>query len=272
MADNYVVLRASPDWRNFDIEQTRPFCRNAGLPEDLIIRFVEHWERTFALDYREFRHQMKQITLRSISACRTSRFLGSIELGDVLSDDDLFLFMDDDDWVAPTLFDVLRGCETPADGFLWSSIGLGKNFAVRPIEKRAPLLQKRLLNDVIYTNNYCVTGQAIRRLGIQALFEHSRAQESLNDKQFSPQKIAHYLSCANKHPCSTVFIQFNSETPEILEHLRETIAGIADEQKDAKLDADTHWVAPYLRQFETVVRRSLLTTTSGDGRRIGQLS
>jgi hypothetical protein len=38
------------------------------------------------------------------------------------------------------------------------------------------VLQKRTLQDVVYTNNYSVTGRALKRLGIQAIFEHYRAQ------------------------------------------------------------------------------------------------
>jgi hypothetical protein len=258
MPQNYLVLRASPEWLAFDMEETRPFCRKCNAAEDLIIRFAERWRSTFALDYREFRHEMKEIALRSIFACRNCLFLKSPgELPPNLSDDDLVMFMDDDDWIAPGLFESLRSCGEPGDGFLWRSVLLGRFYA-GPAENRGEaILQKRRLDDVVYTNNYCVTGSAVRRYGVAALFEHMHAQQCANEGRLSLRKITPCLSCTNKHPCATTFILFNEKMPEVAERLRETVGRISDEVGNVKPDAETLWMAPYLDALAAVLRRNL---------------
>ena len=40
MAANYIVLRGGVDWLNFDLEQSRVFCRTHGLADDVVIRFA----------------------------------------------------------------------------------------------------------------------------------------------------------------------------------------------------------------------------------------
>jgi hypothetical protein len=122
---NYIVMRASPDWLNFDLEESRPFCRRLRLREDLIIEFAERWRRTFGISYGEIRHELKAITLGAIAATRDCRLGGAADLDDP-ADDDLFVFIDDDDWSAPHLFEALRSMETPSDGWFWGSVFLGK--------------------------------------------------------------------------------------------------------------------------------------------------
>jgi hypothetical protein len=258
MAENYIVLRKSPDWLHFDLDESRAFCRNVGLPEDTIVRFAAHWRQNFALDYRQVRHEMKEIAVASISACRRSRFLRTIDHLEHFSpnDDDFIFFTDDDDWVAPNLFEIIRSYE-PHDGMLWGSIFLGKMYADTPREKRGtPALQKRQLDDIVRTNNYCVTGRALRRLGLPAVFEHYHAEEALLKGNFLPQKISSYLSCANKHPCCTVSIQYNADTLEFRERLRETIISYARELEEIRLDADTLWISPYLHRLGGIMRRA----------------
>jgi len=256
LANNYVVLRASPDWLHFNLDDSRAFCRNIGLPEDLMIGFADMWQRTFGMDFRNFRHEMKQIALATVAACRDCELLTSFDLPMEPADNDLFVFMDDDDWIAPDLFEALRTFEMPLDGFLWGSLFLGKFLVDIPrIPLGSPALVKRALHNIVTTNNYAVTGRALKRLGIQAICEHYRAQDKLNTGAFQPHNVAPYLSCANKHPCCTVWAKFN--LPHLSEGLRPPIAAYAEALRAIQLDHDTIWIAPSLRHLEAVVSRCL---------------
>lgn len=160
------------------------------MPDDLILDLANMWRRTFGMDFREFRHEMKQIALATMAACRNCYLLTSFHPPSEPGADDLFVFMDDDDWISPGLFDMLRANETPQDGFLWGSIYLGKLLVDLPGHPvGSPVLQKRKLQDIVYTNNYAVTGLAVKRLGIQTIFEHGDAQKNLDIGAFRPQKI-----------------------------------------------------------------------------------
>jgi len=258
MPGNYIVLRASPNWLDFNLEDSRAFCRRHRLPTNLVIQFAERWDQTFALDYRKFRHEMKEIALGTFAAARDSHLIHLTELGSSPSDDDLFLFTDDDDWVAPNLFEVLRTDSTPQDGFLWGSIFLGKFLVDLPgMKVGTPVLQKRRHEDVIYTNNYCVTGRAIKRLGLRATLEQDKAQLNFDYARFLPRRIPPYLSCANKHPCSTIWVHYNWKVPGFLGQLRETVGGFVQELTHVEPDSETLWTTPFLDRLKTVMERCL---------------
>lgn len=208
------------------------------------------------MSFREFRHEMKQIALATIEACRHCQFLRTSDLPAEPADDDLFVFMDDDDWISSGLFDVLRAQNMPRDGFLWGSIYLGKFVVDLPgISAASPAVKKRPLDNTVYTNNYSVTGRALKRLGKEAIFEHGRAQQQRDAGDFQPKKIPPYLTCANKHPACTVSAQYNFKN--LSEGLRPMVAGYAEALRDIQLDQDTLWIAPYLRRMEAVVSRCL---------------
>jgi hypothetical protein len=268
MSRNFIIMRASPDWLNFDLEETRAFCRGLGQREDLIIEFADRWRQTFGITYSELRHEMKAITLAAIAATRDCQLGGMSELIDP-ANDDLFVFMDDDDWTAPHLFEVLRSLPTPQDGWLWGSIFLGSFLVDVPGTEDAPgraagtpALQKRALHDFLYTNNYAVTGRCVKQLGPHALFDHMDGQQALRAGKFAPLKLASYLSCTNKHPWCTMAILSNSRSPSFLERLYPMLVGYAHEINSAELDNDTRWISSHLDRLRACVVRTLASAAS----------
>jgi hypothetical protein len=265
MSRNFIIIRASPDWLNFDLEETRAFCRSLGQREGLIIEFADRWRQVFEVTYCELRHEMKAITLDTIAATRHCE-LGKIsDLADP-ADDDLFVFMDDDDWTAPHLFEALRSLTPAEDGWFWGSIFLGSFSVDVPGTEDAPgrtagtpALQKRALHDFLYTNNYAVTGRCVRRLGLHALFNHMDAQQALRTGGFKPLKVGAYLSCANKHPWCTMAIASNSQSPDFFQRLYPMIVDYAHALRPVELDGDTRWIKPYLDRLGACVARTLST-------------
>jgi hypothetical protein len=265
MSRNFIIIRASPDWLNFDVEETRAFCRGLGQREDLIIEFADRWRQVFEVTYCELRHEMKAITLDTIAATRRCE-LGKIsDLADP-ADDDLFVFMDDDDWTAPHLFEALRSLAPAEDGWLWGSIFLGSFLVDVPGTEDAPgraagtpALQKRALRDFLYTNNYAVTGRCVKRLGLHALFDHMEGQQALRAGRFKPLKVGAYLSCANKHPWCTMAIASNSQSPDFFQRLYPTLVDYAHALRPVELDAETRWIKPYLDRLGACVARTLST-------------
>jgi hypothetical protein len=245
-ARNLIVLRRSPDWRSFDLNDSRRFCSSIGRPEDLVIRFAEQWKSSHRLDYRQFRHEVKQIALASIATCRNATL---VNLGDIhvatLADNDLLYFTDDDDWVIPDLFAILRA-EQIEDGFLWGSLWLG----LRRLGES--IFVKRDLDARVYTNNYCVAGGFVRRLGLAAVMEHFDAQNAFDANASRVRRLPRYLSCTNKHPCSTLMIEFGAPG----------LAEVAPLLADLRLDDESAWIAPYLARYSTIVDLAHETTVA----------
>lgn len=233
---NYLVYRRTPDWLTFDIESSREFCRNAGLPENTVVDLAAIWDRTMRLDYRHVRHELKAIAAEAYRAIADATLI-SLDQFYALDRQsaDRFMFVDDDDWCSPRVF-----IDTVGDA-VWGSIFLGRY--TYP-QKRAedPPLYKRALDSHVWTNNYIVTGQALETAGLDALMEHSAANRARLESRYKPTLVERYLSCANKHPCCTMAAHFTLPS----ERFRNDPRGVVAEYVaalDDPLDPDIAWMA-----------------------------
>jgi hypothetical protein len=202
MQKNLLILRASPDWATFDTEDTRAFLKSLALPETLIIEFVALWDRHFKVGYRDVRAQLKALALQTYAGVRQATLLAHTEWDGVVAPDGRAAFIDDDDWMSPGLFESLPATTPGEDGVRWGSLRVGRVFASSGYAE--PMLQRRPLDRIVYTNNYAVTARALHRLGHAALFEHDAAQKSFDRSDFTLVTSEKYLSCAVKHPCCTM--------------------------------------------------------------------
>src|ERR1700761_9363980 len=106
MQKNLLVLRASPDWSTFDIESSRVFLRSLRLREEIIIEFAALWERHFKVNYRDVRAQLKAIALETYKAVRQASLVRHQDWDGSAPFDGRIAFVDDDDWMAPALFET----------------------------------------------------------------------------------------------------------------------------------------------------------------------
>lgn len=260
MGRNYVVLRRSPDWRTFDLQETRAFLRQfSGMAEDMIIRFAERWDAAFVVDFLGYRQAMKDLSLGLAHEVQNATVLDHSSLATtILADDDLLFFTDDDDWTAPFLFERLRAAGDPGDGWLWRSVFVGKLFSDTRYEKGGdPLVQERPASDVVYTNNYAVSGAAWQRLGPERLLEHYSAQQALDAGQFRPRRSDAFLTAANKHLCCTVAIECNGRAPGVLDDLPRALGVVLAEAAAAVPSEAIRWISDPLAHFIAINRRTL---------------
>jgi hypothetical protein len=205
MQRNLLILRASPDWLNFDMAGTRDFLRPFALPENLIIEFAALWNSHFKIDYRTLRAQLKALALQTYSEVRQAALLRHEEWDGEVQQAGWVAFVDDDDWMSPELFEALPPPSADQDGARWGSLRVGRSFTANGYAE--PVVQARALDLVVYTNNYAVTGRALRRFGRSAVFEHDAAQRAFDRSDFAVVASERYLSCAVKHPCCTMSIR-----------------------------------------------------------------
>jgi len=181
MPNNYIVLRNSPTWLSYTDQQSRDFCARFALPENTILDFISIWDAALDVDYRHFRKVMKETALANFAKVHGSIFLAHEAFRTIAPDpDDLIVFVDDDDWLAPDLFIRLRDVPGSHDGMKWGSIRVGPVFSPSPQTQPQGVLYPRPIDQVLYTNNYAVTGRALLRAGVEQLFEHRDAQRQFD--------------------------------------------------------------------------------------------
>jgi hypothetical protein len=202
MQSNLLILRASPDWNTFDLERSRGFLRSLRLPEDLVIAFAALWDKHFKVDYRSVRAHLKTLALQTYDDVRQASLLRHEEWDGNGRPGGRVAFVDDDDWMSPSLFESLPATTSGEDGVRWGSLRLGRIFATNGYAE--PPIQRRALDSIVYTNNYAVTARALCRRGRAAFFDHDAAQESFDQPGFTLVTSEKYLSCAVKHPCCTM--------------------------------------------------------------------
>lgn len=249
---DFVSLRASPDWLNFDLADAQPFLRAGGYPVDLLDRFVELWDSHFRVDYRTFRHKLK--SLSRATALHTRALV--IERSDLhlVKDRDRVVFLDDDDWLAPELFGTLKQNDQ-VDGQRWASVRIGLDYD--PSSPHAAVVQNRPHSQIVYTNNYAVLGHSLRRFGIDAVFEHTPANHTFSLDEFHVEDYADYLSCAVKHPCCTTAMIALLKNAEFAKNPIRTVAYFADQLQAAAIPLGAEWLDTPLNDLRGLFRDTL---------------
>ncbi len=256
MPRNYVVLRRSPDWTTFRLEDTRAFCRDVGVDENAIIDFAALWDATFPVDYLAYRQAMKGIALECVHRVRNAEVISHLDLPSMtFVPDDLLYFTDDDDWVQPELLHALRVNGSVSDGWLWDSASVGSRYDAAT-DTHSGVLNVRPGGAIAFTNNYAVTGAAWSRLG-SMLLEHFTAQHALDDHRLSLQLSPQPLSAANKHLCCTTFIVRGERGAVRPTDLRAALTAMTDDLAKVTLTPELAWMGEPLSAFAEVSRRVL---------------
>lgn len=260
MVRDFIVLRSSPDWLQFDIRDSMEFCRRMHLPEDTVINFCHTWDALFGVGYREFRAAVKDIAFASFRACRDVEIISAADLPHSHRHaQDRFFFTDDDDWFHPDIAPILREKTCPAaDAAFWGSIRFGaRSPSTSFTGAGGPFIERRPIKDVVYTNNYLVGGAAIAKCTFPLLMEHFTAQSLLTGPILKVDRINHYLSCAVKHPASTMFIVNATKFSKDKDVLRALFVEYCDAMAHCSYDPQTFWIKPYAERINDLCARTL---------------
>lgn len=254
-----VAVRYSPDWLGLTDDDTRRFLRRHRIDENLLVDFMALWDGLMKVDYRTFRDEIAKLSRASFAAVRGAEVIPHETLRETKrAPDDLIVFVDDDDWLAPGLFDELEAaCPRPFNGIWWGSILVGPPFTSYEASQTSPIIELRPMQRVIYTNNYAVTGRALNWHGYGRLFEHYHADRRFRKFWWPARNVPLYLSAASKHPCSTVSVQFFMAQPEFRADPRRHVERFADQLAEADIPPAYEWLRAPVRQVEDLVRRAL---------------
>jgi len=249
MGSNYIVQRQTPDWLTFDLEQSRPFLRGAGLNEDLVIDFARIWDKEFRVGYREWRDRVKQISLMNYRSVGSASLMSRAEFDRIsISPDDLILFIDDDDWLHPQLYFELQRYVNGADGYVFGNILCASRVQLRRVE------------DGCYTNNYAVSAHYLRALDgrTERVAQHWDAHEAFHAPGFRLTHVPLYLSATNKHPASAMKLKDGLQQAELsAATLRRLVERYVDEAAQAEIPEPASWVATHRQRVRDVFARLL---------------
>jgi hypothetical protein len=261
---DFIVLRSSPDWRSFDIEQSRSFCRLVGIPDDAVINFAATWDSTFGISYREFRAVCKDIAFRSFDSCIGMEVIRREDIPRCIGPESRFFFTDDDDWFHPDIASICRDLlpTAPDRGGYWGSIRHGYRPWTPPHEEFSELIvEKRPLKPTLYTNNYFCSGGQMASASLDDVFEHWNAHNILHGGRLQMSPIERYLSGANKHPACTVFLMKAMNFSQDRQLLYDLVSAACDAFDGRSFDEELAWVQPYSDEMALLLTKTLASAT-----------
>jgi hypothetical protein len=224
-----IVQRQSPDWPHLSDEafrqQSIQFCHLWGKPELYVWELFQLWNSTFAIDYRQVRQQLKQITLDVLAEVQNAQWIPYAQYQNIpFCRDAYYIFLDDDDWVAPDFINQLsrhlRGNSVWPGLLLWRSANVGSPQQDHPVFVWG-------MNGRCMTNNYAVHGSELQPFfRIKQFIQHKEAVKVF-DKAEAP-----HLDCAltvsNKSPISSVSLDRGLGNDHSSAHLKQLVVNYLD--------------------------------------------
>jgi hypothetical protein len=193
------------EWKNLSDNdfylQSKKFCKLWGKPEDTVWNYFHLWNRTFQIDYRNVRQQLKTISLENIQQSQQIEFIPYQHYLNIPPRAGYYIFLDDDDWVDPdislNLHDKLTAFPILPHLLLWRSANIGS-----PTQEHVIFVWG--MNGRCMTNNYAVHSDWLKPFEkIEQVIQHKDA-----NKLFEANKATPHLDCAltvsNKSPISSV--------------------------------------------------------------------
>ena len=249
-----VVQRQTLDWSTLTEEAFRPlsaeFCRLWGKPTDYVFRLMQLWNATLSVDYFQTRAALKGIAEKNLAET-DAQIIPYQGYNNIPDTNGFYVFLDDDDWVAPDIAAILS-LQSPAQqkALLWRTISIGSPQQEHPVFVWG-------LNGRCMTNNYAVSGVWLDHLKkINQVAQHAEAEKTLASFAGVEQLDA-ALTASNKSPCSSVSLDRGLQGDFSSEKLASLVEAYL--QKMATLTPEHLWMgewsAPWIAQTVALFRR-----------------
>lgn len=249
-----VVQRQTLDWQAMTEAAFRPlsedFCRLWGKPTDYVFRLMQLWNATFAVDYFQTRAALKAIAAKNLAET-DAQVVPYQNYNNIPDANGFYVFLDDDDWVAPAIAAVLS-TQSPEqhDALLWRTVSIGSPQQEHPVFVWG-------LNGRCMSNNYAASGVWLDHLRkINQVVQHAEAEKTLASFA-SVEQLDAALTASNKSPCSSVSLDRGLQG----DFSSEKLAGLVDGylKKMATMTPDHLWMgawsAPWITQTIALFQR-----------------
>lgn len=196
----YIYLRNTEDWDQVGLDNVTFYHaqKHSNVP---------HWNKVSSLSWFEYRRKLKKICMKAIEGLDVPiLYFGmdhSVNILDIISDDDFVLPTDDDDWFHPGIEHFVKqhsNCEV----LLWDTVvnQTARRYAIHNFYEWHP-------HDVAGTNGYALRGSYLKRYfkksgHVNSLMSHG---EVLRHARFADADVKdlrkdYRMSCYNWHPGS----------------------------------------------------------------------
>jgi hypothetical protein len=252
-----VIQRQTVDWASISLEafreQSRAFCRLWSKPEEYVWQLRDLWDQTFAMSYLQTRAAVKAQSETRINNVPGICFVPYQEYTNIPRFDVPYVFVDDDDWVSPTIAtDLPPVLPDSFQAVLWRAVNIGS-----PQQETAMFVWG--LNGRCMTNNYAMSGCWLHETGrLPDFIQHFDAIKAL--ACLPPvQQFDLTVTATNKSPCSSVSLDRGLDgdyRPDKLITLVETFVEKMENVPDADL-WQAPWVIPQVRDMTAIFKRVL---------------
>ena len=218
-----IVQRQSPDWSTIgSIEESVAYLEHRLFdPETADGRqklaytaeLLQFWDRCTGVPFWTMRQRLKDIAQATWRAADADEIVLDADfdatVGDVFAADDLILFVDDDDWIAPDAFARLAAlAERTQAGVVWGRVRFDGQWQWLPVHG-GPI--------TVYTNNYLVRAGSIAGYRLADAMQHSTLQQAYAAGTWPPVLTELWgVTVTNKSPCSWNYLHqpMQSADPE----------------------------------------------------------
>lgn len=237
-----VAQRQTLDWASISLDefhqQSRLFCRLWSKPEEYVWQLRELWDATFRMTYLQTRAALKAQSERQIASIPRICFVPYQQYANIPQYDVPYLFVDDDDWVSPTIVQELLPA-LPAEycAVLWRAVNIGS-----PQQETAMFVWG--LNGRCMTNNYAMSGRWLRETGrLPEFIQHFDAMTAMATLPPVVQ-LDLTVTATNKSPCSSVSLDRGLAGDLRSEKLVALVEGFVDRVTHRL--AENVWQAPWV--------------------------
>ncbi len=251
-----LVQRQTLAWEEMDHPRFRelsaPFCRMWGKADDFVFRLMQLWDRTFSIGYFEVRYRLKQIAQSNQQSLSDIECVTYQSYRNIPDGGQFYLFIDDDDWLAPDIGVRLSASELQYfNGLLWQVAAIGApNAHVAVITSGS---------NSCMTNNYAISGRWLGGLNrLPEVIQHGAAVKTFEDLQ-NVGRLDQILSVTNKSPCSSVFLarglRGEFEPAKLADLVNRYVVKMKEitPQQFAAISWATGYIAETLALFESVL-------------------
>lgn len=153
-----IHIRDHCNWADMSEEKflNQKFSYNQEWWDRLLAKImpqIKWWNRLCSVSYFEYRQQLENIARNNIKKTNADIILEGTKCFP-LEEDCIFMSIDDDDWFAPNIFEVLQSSiKKDTDMIVWQNRVVDR-FGSSTVRSQ----------DKIYTNNYAFTRKGIQKL------------------------------------------------------------------------------------------------------------
>lgn len=260
----YIVQRQSPDWSAItSVEQSvanlekrlfDPTSDSGREKLEYTKSLLRFWNEHTQIPFWEARGRLKAVahqTWQKVLGVDGIILEGDFDakVGEQFESDDVVLFVDDDDWIAPDVFKQLERHVAGSDqGVVWGRVRFDGEWQ---------WLDVTGTELVVYTNNYAVRTGSIANRKLAPAMQHGTLDLAYRQQQWQPELAQIWgVTVTNKSPCSWNYLHQSMMRPDPLAEFQARLHRYVNKASEP-LDKRVRWAKDATEAAQSVIRAAM---------------